>query len=78
VHSSVQDIVLSTCAAPGSANIGRRHWASHALTRCNAGDCARQLEALLREREPNVLRGALMIVSVWLLNGDIAPTAASQ
>ena len=57
--------MLSDCAAEGSTNIGRRHWASHALICCNAAECAQQLEGMVQQREADVLQGAMCIVSVF-------------
>ena len=44
-------------------NIGRRHWASHALIHCNAAECAQQLRQMLDQQQPDVLQGAMGIVS---------------
>jgi hypothetical protein len=60
--------MLADCAAEGTVNIGRRYWASHALSRCNAADCAQQLSTLLEQEEPDVLQGAMTLVRTSLLS----------
>ena len=55
--------MLSDCSADGSMNIGQRHWASHALICCNAAECAQRLAELLTQQDPDVLQGAMAIVS---------------
>ena len=60
--------MLAECAAEGSINIGRRYWAALALSRCNAAYCAQQLKALLEQEQPDVLQGAMIVVSISSLS----------
>lgn len=71
-----QDAMPFDVEAAGSANIGRQYWGRHAFVRCNAALCAKQLRALLEQRDPDVLQGALLLASTFAFMFLVAKSQA--